>query len=218
MIDWFQVVTVSLVFLFLFEMLLVSTRASLFNPNIFRTMAGREADPAAQRVRDLVHRHTELDATFHLAQLLCRFLIAGCILALIPGPASRSLAVGEALAALLATGIVLFLVEEFIKAAVFQHFGAWAMRLAPFARGLQTVFAPLVAVAMVLHHPNGDEELIRVTEDELKSLVDAGHQEGVLEKDEREMIYSIFHLGDTLAREIMAPRIYLTALDCNPSI
>jgi putative hemolysin len=52
-----------------------------------------------------------------------------------------------------------------------------------------------------------------VTEDELKSMVDAGHEGGVLEQEERQMIYSIFDLGDTLAREIMVPRIYVTALD-----
>jgi CBS domain containing-hemolysin-like protein len=37
----------------------------------------------------------------------------------------------------------------------------------------------------------------------------------VLEQDERQMIYSIFEMGDTLVREIMLPRIYITALDVN---
>jgi CBS domain containing-hemolysin-like protein len=44
-------------------------------------------------------------------------------------------------------------------------------------------------------------------------MVDAGHEGGVLEGDERQMIYSIFELGDTLVREIMLPRIYINALD-----
>jgi len=52
-----------------------------------------------------------------------------------------------------------------------------------------------------------------VTEDELKSLVDAGQEEGVFELVERKMIYSIFELGETLAREIMVPRIDMLALD-----
>jgi len=52
-----------------------------------------------------------------------------------------------------------------------------------------------------------------VTEDDLKSLVDAGQEEGVFEKAERQMIYSIFELSDTLAREIMVPRIDMLALD-----
>jgi putative hemolysin len=54
---------------------------------------------------------------------------------------------------------------------------------------------------------------ISVTEDELKTLVDAGQEEGIFEKGERRMIYSIFQLGVTLAREIMVPRIDMLALD-----
>ena len=49
----------------------------------------------------------------------------------------------------------------------------------------------------------------------MKSMVDAGHEGGVLEQDERQMIFSIFELGDTLVREIMLPRIYITALEVN---
>ena len=42
--------------------------------------------------------------------------------------------------------------------------------------------------------------------------------DGALEKEEREMIYSIFQFGDTLAREIMVPRIDMLALDVETSI
>jgi CBS domain containing-hemolysin-like protein len=54
-----------------------------------------------------------------------------------------------------------------------------------------------------------------LTEDELKTLVDAGQQEGIFERGERRMIYSIFQLGNTLAREIMIPRIDMQALEVN---
>lgn len=215
MIDWFQVIAVCLVFLLLFEAVLVAARSSLLNINTARILSGLEQNKAVERALDLAQRPVELEASFHLAQLFCRFLIAGCILALIPRPLNDWLAIGEALTALLFSGIFLFLAEEFIKAVIIQRTEAWALRLAPFAGGLQAVFAPLLAAAMAFHSPESRDEAARVTEDELKSLVDAGHQGGVLETDEREMIYSIFQLGDTLAREIMVPRIYLTALDCN---
>jgi CBS domain containing-hemolysin-like protein len=52
-----------------------------------------------------------------------------------------------------------------------------------------------------------------VTEEEIKTLVDAGEEEGVIQEEEKEMIYSIFELGDTLAREVMVPRIDIVALD-----
>jgi len=52
-----------------------------------------------------------------------------------------------------------------------------------------------------------------VTEEEIKTLVDAGEEGGSIEEDEKEMIYSIFDIGDTLAREIMIPRMDVLALD-----
>jgi CBS domain containing-hemolysin-like protein len=78
----------------------------------------------------------------------------------------------------------------------------------------------MLALSLVLSQSEATtrDSISMVTEDELKSLVDAGHQEGLLEQDEREMIYSIFRLGDTLVREIMVPRIDFTAIDANTPI
>jgi CBS domain containing-hemolysin-like protein len=44
------------------------------------------------------------------------------------------------------------------------------------------------------------------TETELRELVDLAEQRGVVESDERQMIQSVFELGDTIAREVMVPR------------
>jgi CBS domain containing-hemolysin-like protein len=54
-----------------------------------------------------------------------------------------------------------------------------------------------------------------ITDEEIKTLVDASQDDGVLHQGERKMIYSIIELGDTLAREIMVPRIDIIALDVN---
>jgi CBS domain containing-hemolysin-like protein len=64
-------------------------------------------------------------------------------------------------------------------------------------------------------HPHGKN---LVTDDELKSWVEEGQAEGSLEKGERKMIYSIFQLADTLCREIMVPRIDVTALDVDTPV
>lgn len=45
-----------------------------------------------------------------------------------------------------------------------------------------------------------------VTEAEIIGLVDSGQEQGVIDKDEREMIRSIFEFGDTQVREVMTPR------------
>ncbi len=57
-----------------------------------------------------------------------------------------------------------------------------------------------------------------VTEEEIKTLVDAGSEEGVIEDEEKEMIYSIFQFGDKVVREIMVPRIDIVALDADTSL
>jgi putative hemolysin len=52
-----------------------------------------------------------------------------------------------------------------------------------------------------------------VTEEEIKTLVDAGEEGGVIEEEEKEMIYSIFEFGETVAREVMVPRMDVLAIE-----
>jgi CBS domain containing-hemolysin-like protein len=52
-----------------------------------------------------------------------------------------------------------------------------------------------------------------LTEEELRTLVDVGASEGVVEREEREMIHKVFELEDTLVREVMVPRTDMFCLD-----
>ena len=52
-----------------------------------------------------------------------------------------------------------------------------------------------------------------LSEDELRTLVDVGASEGVVEREEREMIHKVFELEDTLVRSIMVPRPDMFCLD-----
>ena len=52
-----------------------------------------------------------------------------------------------------------------------------------------------------------------LTEEELRTLVDVGASEGVVEREEREMIHKVFELEDTLVRSIMVPRPDMFCLD-----
>jgi len=52
-----------------------------------------------------------------------------------------------------------------------------------------------------------------VTQEEIKTLVDAGEEGGIIEEEEKEMIYSIFEFGETVAREVMVPRMDVLAID-----
>jgi putative hemolysin len=57
-----------------------------------------------------------------------------------------------------------------------------------------------------------------VTEEELKLLVNVGEEEGLIEREEREMIEGILLFGDTLVREVMVPRIDIAALEGDATI
>ncbi len=57
-----------------------------------------------------------------------------------------------------------------------------------------------------------------VTEEELKLLVNVGEEEGLIEKEEREMIEGILLFGETLVREVMVPRIDIAGLEVTSTI
>ena len=52
-----------------------------------------------------------------------------------------------------------------------------------------------------------------MTENELRSYVDVSHEDGVIEEEEREMIYNVFDFGDSLAKDIMIPRIDMVSVE-----
>ncbi|MCR4691947.1 MAG: hemolysin family protein [Lachnospiraceae bacterium] len=56
-----------------------------------------------------------------------------------------------------------------------------------------------------------------MSEKELLSYVDASHEEGVIETDEKEMIQNVFDLNDSLAKDIMIPRIDMTMIEVHAS-
>lgn len=56
-----------------------------------------------------------------------------------------------------------------------------------------------------------------MTEEDLKTIVTVGHEEGVLEEEEKEMIHNVFEFGETEIKEIMTPRIHVESIpdDCS---
>ena len=52
-----------------------------------------------------------------------------------------------------------------------------------------------------------------ITEEDLRDLVDMGHEEGVIENEEKFMITNVFDFGDQTAKDIMIPRVDMTCVD-----
>ncbi|MDD3825026.1 MAG: hemolysin family protein [Anaerolineae bacterium] len=120
----------------------------------------------------------------------------------------------------LAALAMLILAQLVPEALGVHHSERLALALARPLNLLATLFMPVVR--LVVWISNGiarifgagtRSEMPFVTEEEIRTLVDAGEEEGVLEEEEKEMIYSIFDLGDTMTREVMVPRIDVVALE-----
>ncbi|MFQ5945340.1 MAG: hemolysin family protein, partial [Anaerolineae bacterium] len=116
--------------------------------------------------------------------------------------------------------LVLVLGELVPKALALQYTERIALLVARPVDVLATVASPLVSFlgwstnsVARLFGVRRAQPFPFVTEEEIKTMVDAGEEEGVLEEDEAEMIISIFALGDTLAREVMVPRPDIQAID-----
>lgn len=56
-----------------------------------------------------------------------------------------------------------------------------------------------------------------MSEDELKMMVEQSEEYGVIETQEKEMIHSIFDLGDTRVSQVMTPRLDITAIEADAS-
>ena len=97
-----------------------------------------------------------------------------------------------------------------------------ALRVAGLIKGLMWIMTPIIFVVNALSgvllrlmgtDPNEKQETI--TEDELRTIVDVSHEEGVIENEERKMINNVVDFGDTLAKDVMIPRINVDMIDVN---
>ena len=124
----------------------------------------------------------------------------------------------------IATGVLTLLVLLFgeitPKTTATLYAETIALRFAKPIYALMQVLTPVIfivnkmslAVLMVLHiDPNKKQDAI--TEDELRTIVEVSHEEGVIESDEKKMIYNVFDFGDSVAKDIMVPRIDMTFVD-----
>lgn len=82
--------------------------------------------------------------------------------------------------------------------------------------GLAIAFTPLVWILETVTAPfTKGKKRPTTNEAEIKLLANIGQQEGIIEKDEAEMIQRVFRLNDVTASDLMTPRIILTYINGN---
>jgi CBS domain containing-hemolysin-like protein len=110
-------------------------------------------------------------------------------------------------------------VEALSKTLGVLHSDRVALVLAPFviivARTLWLPTKALTEIAYLLLPRRPSES---VSEEDIRSMTDVSHEEGMIETSERKMIHSIFRFGDTLVGEVLTPRPDIMAISARFSL
>ncbi|MFC6239045.1 hemolysin family protein [Longivirga aurantiaca] len=103
-----------------------------------------------------------------------------------------------------------------------QHADRIALRTAGLARALAVLLGPitslLILVGNALTPGRGFKRGPFASQAELRELVDLAGASDLIEDDERQMIHSVFELGDTTARELMVPRTEMVFVETTKTL
>ncbi len=173
--------------------------------------AGRAAHVASRATRLIVSLRVG-----HGALRLVAFAVA--LMSFGPLALQSDLTAALALVVLIATAwLIISSVEFVLENLALRAPVTWALRLAPLAAVIEVLLSPIIWLVLrlgrkIARSPIGRQYPL-VTEEEIMTLVNAGEEGGVIQDDEKRMIYSILQLADTLAREVMVPRIDVLAFE-----
>ena len=126
----------------------------------------------------------------------------------------------------IATGILTFLIlifgEVTPKTMATIKADNMALAIAGIIDFLMFILTPVIfiinelasGVLWLLHINPADADSV-MTEDEIRTIVDESQESGAIEDEEREMIHNVFDFGDSLAKEVMIPRIDMTFVEAD---
>jgi putative hemolysin len=209
-----------IVVLIAFDIAIGAVRVSMLNARPLRLMHQQESQPGiVQKTLHLIE-NPRLRANLRMSQTTTRFIIAFLVVQIIANwmGANQYLFLITVIS-LIVLAMIMLVIEFRIEHTIFQDPDTWAMRFSGFVRILMIVFTPFTFIPLLFLKPTaGHHSYAQITEDELKTWVESEEEPGSLEREERQMIYSIFQFGDTLTREIMIPRIDIIALEVGTSL
>ena len=120
----------------------------------------------------------------------------------------------------IATGVTVILMLIFgeigPKMYASRHVEEFALRVAVPILYLSKVLYPVLWVSdrikgQFAFRPGVSEPV--VTEEEIKEWIDVGEEEGTIEEEERDMLYSVLRFGDTTVREVMTSRVDVVMIE-----
>jgi putative hemolysin len=211
---------VLVVFLVLFGSVLAIAEASLTRMSRVRALAlveeGRRNAITLERIEADPPRF--LNAVY-LAVMFCQNGSA-VLVAIISERTFGGL--GVTLVAVGFTLLYFVLVEAMSKTFGILHSDRAALAVAPLVwflgRALALPTRALIGVANILLPGRGLKQGPFVSEADLRSMAEVGLEEGSIEREEKELIHSIFEFGDTIVREVMVPRPDVQAIESDKAL
>ena len=172
---------------------------------------------------------TTLKITENSGKMLSAILIGNNIVNLSASSLTTSLAYNlggpaVAIASVVLTVLILLFGEITPKSLASIHSEKLALLYAPVIDIFMKVMTPVIFVinslsnlVMLILRIDPNAKMNTMTENELRTIVDVSHEDGVIESEEKEMIYNVFDLGDAKAKDVMVPRVNVTFADIDSS-
>ncbi|MBQ4537636.1 MAG: HlyC/CorC family transporter [Lachnospiraceae bacterium] len=172
-----------------------------------------EGDKRAKTVLDVLERY---------GKMLSAILIGNNIVNIAASSLATTLALQIHLSVGIATGIltvvVLIMGEIIPKNLAMVHSEKLALFYAGLISGLMKIMTPVIFLVdklagalMALLHIDTSKRTA-MTENELRTYVEVSHEDGVIESEEREIIYNVFDFSDAVAKDVMIPRIDMASI------
>ncbi|NKE36940.1 HlyC/CorC family transporter [Natronococcus sp. JC468] len=133
--------------------------------------------------------------------------------------------VGVVLATFGVTSVVLLFGESVPKSYAVENTESWSIRISKPLKATEYLLYPLIVLFDYLTRQvnkltgsTGAIESPYVTRDEIQEMIESGEREGVLEEEEHEMLTRIFRFNQTIVKEVMTPRLDMTAISKDAGI
>lgn len=192
-----------------------SAETSLTTVNRVRLKAlAEEGNKKAEKALEVLARY---------GKMLSAILIGNNIVNLYASSLATTLAIRISLPVGIATGILTVVILIFGEIVPKNMAMSYSEKLAlGYAAVISVLIKALTPVIFIIDKlANGIMKLLHIdanrrtamTETELRTYVEVSHEDGVIESEEREMIYNVFDFGDAVAKDVMIPRIDMAEIN-----
>lgn len=191
------------------------------NKVVVRRLADRPRARSASALGGMLDRRAEVITSIHI--IIQLFLVSGAVFVFTLFQRRQIRPAISIIGTVVAMMFVILLFRQLLPRVIATRRPEIVLlRLFPILRISHAALRPISLLLMsalnYFHQWEQDVEPAKeeeTSEEEIQAFIDAGQEEGILERDEGQMIQSIVHFGAKVAREVMTPRTQIVAVDIN---